>query len=561
MDKFQDVENSEKEKPIEVADSVVNNGNKGKPLNIILCSDGTGMKGGDGFETNVWRIYNYIDFQGHLRNKKLCNQIAFHDDGIGTQSFKPLRALTGATGLGLSKNIKRLYTDLVNNYNENDRIYLFGFSRGAFTVRSLAGLISKFGILKVSNKNYRAKDITRAIDVTYHRHKAAHRKKLFIRGKNYGVITKSILIVPDLIVTGWWHIHDWVYETVWGNEYEYFMSKNEKGEDDGGPPINTIGVWDTVGAIGAPVKFIKNLMEFWGRIDFNDAGLHKNVLRGYHALSIDDKRQSFHPLLWKENDKDDDRITQIWFTGVHTNVGGGYAKDGLAFASLRWMLEEIKEDNKTSPKHFGLRFVEGTSKDIAAKSNPHDFLYNSRKGFGSYYRFEPRNIKKYAEDYCQGKVPKIHCTTFERIGCHTQRYAPDNIPMDVKIVSTKGDKLAINEKTLSTNLKKHYSLAENIKEIADGNKWIRPRQSAYKLTLLYSFLFIGLVFLVPDNKITMINQPLELILNTVKLYPESFWALIFGISTSFLIRLWCRSESAKSFGDFWWKADKILPKG
>jgi uncharacterized protein (DUF2235 family) len=99
--------------------------------NIVLCSDGTGNAGGKGRGTNVWRLFQAVDLSKG-------DQVAFHDDGVGTQDFKFLKAIGGATGAGLGQNIRQLYASLVRVYDDGDRVYLFGFSRGAYTVRSLA---------------------------------------------------------------------------------------------------------------------------------------------------------------------------------------------------------------------------------------------------------------------------------------------------------------------------------------------------------------------------------------------------------------------------------------
>ncbi len=115
--------------------------------NIIICSDGTGNTAIKGRGTNVFKMFEAIDLNGHRTNPALDPQIAFYDDGVGTETFLPLKLLGGAFGFGLAKNVRNLYTDLIRVYDPGDRIYLFGFSRGAFTVRTLAGLIAKCGLL------------------------------------------------------------------------------------------------------------------------------------------------------------------------------------------------------------------------------------------------------------------------------------------------------------------------------------------------------------------------------------------------------------------------------
>src|SRR5438876_968724 len=121
------------------------------PKNIVLMSDGTGNSARGPFKTNVWRLYQALD-QTTPPPLGLVPQIAFYDDGVGTESFKPLKLLGLAFGVGLSNNVKALYTFLCRNYTPGDGIFLFGFSRGAFTVRILAGLIVRCGLVTASSE-------------------------------------------------------------------------------------------------------------------------------------------------------------------------------------------------------------------------------------------------------------------------------------------------------------------------------------------------------------------------------------------------------------------------
>ena len=124
--------------------------------NIVLLSDGTGNSAAKLFKTNVWRFYQALDLS---RPEK---QIAFYNDGVGTSSFKPLAILGGAFGWGLKRNIIDIYAFLCRNYEPGDRIYCFGFSRGAFTVRVLAGLIHHEGLVRASSESERRRLATAA---------------------------------------------------------------------------------------------------------------------------------------------------------------------------------------------------------------------------------------------------------------------------------------------------------------------------------------------------------------------------------------------------------------
>src|SRR5216117_1795056 len=137
--------------------------------NIIICSDGTGNSAIKGRGTNVFKLFEAVDLNGHRADPRLDPQIAFYDDGVGTEDWKPLRILGGAAGVGLARNVRQLYRQLARVYDPGDRIFLFGFSRGAFTVRTLAGLIVRCGILNgldVSRLRT-AKALEDAVDETY----------------------------------------------------------------------------------------------------------------------------------------------------------------------------------------------------------------------------------------------------------------------------------------------------------------------------------------------------------------------------------------------------------
>src|SRR6202047_441684 len=113
--------------------------------NIVLLSDGTGNSAAKVWRTNVRRTFEALDLSGN-------DQIAIYDDGVGTSSFKPLAILGGAFGYGLKRNVLNLYKFLCRNYQDGDQIYAFGFSRGAFTIRIVVGLVLNQGLVKFSNE-------------------------------------------------------------------------------------------------------------------------------------------------------------------------------------------------------------------------------------------------------------------------------------------------------------------------------------------------------------------------------------------------------------------------
>jgi len=368
--------------------------------NIVLCSDGTGNKDIKDRGTNVFKLYEAVDIQGH-KNGTLPKQVAFYDDGVGTSRLPLAKAIGGAFGRGFSANVKKLYRELVNVYEPGDKLYLFGFSRGAYTVRALAGLIQYCGVLDINAARYKERDIlTAQIDtcwedfrkVAFKHSAAADRRGLTISAKEEAARKAATII----------------------RRREYGAAKPDEKVD-----ISFIGVWDTVGAIGVPFDEMKEWISRVFPIWFTDNTLGPEVARACHALSIDDERRTFYPELWNEQGGKDIRIKQVWFAGVHSNVGGGYPKQGMSLVTLDWMMTEAGQ--------AGLRFIDEDLEFVHEHQDVHDKLYDSRSGLALYYRWAPRDIHRLCIEH-KITVPRIHVSVFERIANGTSCYAPGNIP-------------------------------------------------------------------------------------------------------------------------------------
>ena len=254
--------------------------------NIVIFSDGTGQKGGEGVNTNVYHIYNMIE-------NRTPRQIAYYDSGIGSGRRDKLKGLTGR---GFSKNILDCYKFLFDNYESNDKVYLFGFSRGAATVRSLAGFVNMFGVLPKSRDDL--------IKKAYKIYKITDKKERKTMADN-------------------------------------FIGRHHTMGCD----IKFIGVWDTVAALGAPTPILDKLINLfpYTKHKFHDLGLGESVQHARHALANHENRKTFKPEIWDTKlCKKDQTLKQVWFTGVHTDVGGGYAEKGLSDIALEWMLDEAK---------------------------------------------------------------------------------------------------------------------------------------------------------------------------------------------------------------------------
>lgn len=425
------------------------------PKHIIVCSDGTGNTAIKGRGTNVFKLYESIDLHTHEHDRTLAQQVVLYDDGVGTGGIKPIKILSGAFGWGLGRNVRQLYAGIVRLYEPGDKLFLFGFSRGAFTVRTLAGLIIGCGVLD-KRKFESDEDLRWHVWLAYREYRRRYRTAIakLVR-KPY---TKE--------------------------RRELFKQRHSVAEESNSYAIEFVGVWDTVDAVGLPIpgvaEFINTAIY---RFKFPDRALSPRVHRACHALSIDDERQSFEPMLWDEKGESSDRIKQVWFAGVHSNVGGGYPKQGMSIVPLYWMMAKAAES--------GLRFVDEDLKFYREHQNVNDKLYDSRAGLSVYYRYKPRDIAKLCQ--AAGTRPKVDMSVVDRIGHGIDGYAPGNIPGVSEIVNTDTWTSAKNvvaavhaEKILNAAMGRH-SLLDRV--------WILVmlRRAFHALFLASSFGAIGLV--------------------------------------------------------------------
>ena len=397
-----------------------------KTKNIILCSDGTGQSGGAGISTNVWRIYDAIDIQ--YKDKK---QLVFYDDGVGTNKNMVLKVMGLVLGYGLSRNIRELYKYTVMHYKPEDKLYLFGFSRGAHTIRLLAELICAFGILNPKSFD-NERELDKAIKKLQNQFKAAIRwawiKNVFVKSaninqKNKRKMTESLLKSK---------------RKVFENKLKFLIKKHNvqtktptilKGTFKD-VEIEFIGVWDTVSAVGVPIDEMRNNL-FFAHHAFVDHKLNPLVQHACHALAIDEKRHTFKPELWDQSsEKDKNRIEQVWFSGVHTNIGGGYPKDQLSLVSLEWMMQKATE--------YGLVFRKSRKEEVSKKSNYNGTMYDSRSGVAALYRYKPRDIQQLTDKFIPENVrgANIHISAYLRIKDSSANYSPANLPLQPNLFMT-----------------------------------------------------------------------------------------------------------------------------
>ena len=285
---------------------------------IVVLSDGTGNAASSVWRTNIWRISESLE-----RNR---SQVVLYDDEVGTASV--LTALPGlAFGRGLKQNVLTIYKFLCRTYEDGDDIFAFGFSRGAFTIYTVLGMVADQGLVSFQSEQ----SSTRA--------ERAYRA--YRLGRSRGAVLTRIF----------------------GNPFQrrYDLAQNKMVRE-----VRFVRLWDMVAAYGLPIEELsRGISRYLYPLELPGRVLPPMVKRACHALSLDDERTTFHPRVLDESleaaalpgedgkrNIRDERLSQVWFAGVHANVGGGYPDNSLAHVSLCWMLDQAVQCGltfKTSP--------------------------------------------------------------------------------------------------------------------------------------------------------------------------------------------------------------------
>ncbi|MGH7875986.1 MAG: DUF2235 domain-containing protein [Candidatus Binatia bacterium] len=254
---------------------------------IVICFDGTWSKPADEalpgdrqVETNVCRFFKSVQD----RAADGTRQVKWYDEGVGSKWYD--RYIGGALGAGLEINIVQGYEFLAKEYEQGDEVYILGFSRGAYTARSLVGMI-----------------------------------------RNCGLILPKHLALRVLMAYGIYRTRDDKTDSVTAKMFRAAFSREIK--------IKFVGVWDTVGALGLPLHVTKDVnMKFY---EFHDTKLSSIVDNAFHAVAIDEHRQDYDVCLWSPDSAPQQQLEQRWFLGAHCDVGGGYPDRRLADITLGWM--------------------------------------------------------------------------------------------------------------------------------------------------------------------------------------------------------------------------------
>ncbi len=313
-------------------------------------------------QTNVVKMANALSPVS--KDGKL--QLLYYDTGVGSEGGLIRRIFDGATGTGISENILQAYRFIIKSYVPGDELYFFGFSRGAFSVRSLAGLIRNSGLLRPENI-----DLVEAAYRLYQSRKPEHQPRE-------------------------------VEATLFRKTYA--VAETTK--------IKFIGVWDTVGALGNPLLLNGILSK---RNRFHDTDLSTRIENAFHALAIDEKRRNFEATLWHQQKEAKDQVLeQVWFAGVHSDVGGGYAECGLSDIALGWMVDKAH--------HCDLEFD-------AIDLNP-DSMALMHESYTGFYKLQSRLFRQIGVvDPKRGATNEtIHPSVLERYK-NDKSYRPQNLEL------------------------------------------------------------------------------------------------------------------------------------
>jgi len=311
---------------------------------LILCCDGTWNTAAQEENnlpapTNVVKFFNLlasVDAQGR-------EQLKYYHPGVGTEGSALSKTAGGIVGDGLDQNIQSGWAWLARFYKPGDSITLIGFSRGAYTVRCIGGMIGRYGLPILERLPHA--EAWKRVETAYQR----------------GYMKDE---APSA-----WLKPEWTWRAA------------------GSVNVDFLGVWDTVGALGIPDDLaLLNLFDDPDKWRFYDTTLGKHVLQARHAVAIDEMRASFTPTLWTDAGgvpiPEDSRVKQVWFPGVHCDVGGGYSSCGLSDLALDWMVQEATET--------GIAFDSTLLGQI--RPDPRGVLHDSWKGVFKALRTRPRSI-------------------------------------------------------------------------------------------------------------------------------------------------------------------------
>ena len=343
---------------------------------IVICGDGTwnerdrlDKRTGTRRPTNVTKMARAV----RPRDDNGVSQVVYYHAGVGTGG--PLDSLTGgAFGEGMEQNIREMYRFIVYNYEPGDELFLFGFSRGAYTVRSLAGFLHFAGLVSKS-EDYYVPDLYQC----------------YLGGQGEG--------------TPPWN-HLFVDPSRRSSKPRLVDRRTQS------PTVQMIGVWDTVGSLGPPGLLGQAARALGVRKhDYHAVGLNPLIRNAAHALAIDERRKPFQPTLFERGNWTG-ALDQAWFAGVHTDIGGGYEEDSLANHTLHWMAELAGQRGLALDAEYLEPF--GSN----AQAAMHDSMSAMYRVAGPYER--PIGAQPDTEE-------TVHPSALDRLNAKVNNYQPPNL--------------------------------------------------------------------------------------------------------------------------------------
>jgi uncharacterized protein (DUF2235 family) len=416
---------------------------------IVLFADGTGNAFSTQ-ESNVWRLSEALDATNETA--------ALYLPGVGTSSFKLWALLDGATGFGVPGNVCTLYTFLCDNWEPGTKIYMFGFSRGAFTIRTLIGLIASQGIVAKEQPN--PDGTARTID----------------RNEMQKYAMEAYVDYRLEIAKSWkWYERPPLVSIVHHLKEllrKFRKTAYEKAKKVKEPCIEFVGLFDTVEAYGVPIDEMRQAIDrlIWP-VSFRNGRMNTIAKNVRHALSLDDERTSFHPLriepaIDEPIEEARKRIKEVWFVGAHSDVGGGYPDGALSYVPLVWMLNELNTEERLK-RGGGLTFFPDAEKQWKAAACFSAPKHDARSMTGALYRYAPRSTQarsRFGET--QFDPPVVHHTVIERIAFGNDRYTPSPLTKEARVLLPDG--------TVSDIFSEKGELPTKLKDIDEDAILARP---------------------------------------------------------------------------------------
>ncbi|MBR0847964.1 DUF2235 domain-containing protein [Bradyrhizobium diazoefficiens] len=392
---------------------------------LVLFADGTG----NAFtkqESSVWRLYEALD---HTEP----DQIAYYIKGVGTSGWAPLAALDGATGFGVPSNVRKLYRFLCWNWQEGDEIYIFGFSRGAFTARTLAAMVCSQGLMpaEIEGKRVSHAEMQRNVMTAWRE----YRRDTVPLKKSLPTIWIARFIRDVLL---------YLYRLICG----YPSYAEVRAAMNGRADVNIafLGLFDTVEAYGVPIEELRVAIDWaiWP-ISFRNHRPSQKIKHIAHALALDDERTTFHPLRIDQSHlAADQTVEEVWFAGVHSDIGGGYPESTLSFVPLAWMADRLGTR---------LRFQDGTIEHFREYQSAIGPMHDSRGGAAVLYRYGPRPV---LAGEVNGGPPVVHFAVIERMLFGCDDYAPIMLPAESLVLMPDGSKPNLAEDDARQAMERAY---------------------------------------------------------------------------------------------------------